>query len=369
MMFAENRKISLRQVQAMLLLDFFGTAALFLPGELARFGGRGCWIAAAFCGLLFAAVSLLLTFLGRRMPDGTAVEWCRTLLGPVFGNLALLGLAAKLFWDGALELRVFSETIRRTMLPSTPVWAIALVSALLCGALAAQGMECRGRTAEILFFFVAAPLIIVLLAVAFSAEYGRVLPLEMPPVRSWKESLSAVGVLFQGMVFLYFIFPDIKKPQKAGRAVWSACLLAAALLTALSFLSLAAYGEGMLSQKLFPTLQMLERVSFTGIFLTRQDLLLLWFWMASLSVFLSGTLFFSSLMGVRMTGQTEKKRKNWLFAALFLLFLLSLLPDGLAQAHELRLRLSLWLNGFYLLVLPALLLFLDAVRRKGGGAA
>ena len=39
-MFAENRKISLRQLQAMLLLDFFGTAALFLPGEMADLAGQ-----------------------------------------------------------------------------------------------------------------------------------------------------------------------------------------------------------------------------------------------------------------------------------------------------------------------------------------
>ena len=356
-MFAENRKISLRQLQAMLLLDFFGTAVLFLPGEMAKAGGRGCWLLAGVCGLVFAVLSLLLTFLGKKMPEGTAVEWCRTL-----------GLGAKLFCDGALELRIFSEIIRRTMLPATPVWVLTLVVLLIAGALAAQGMECRGRTAEILFFLVSVPLLVVLLAVAFSAEYGRVLPLEPPAAEGWKDAFASLGVLFQGLAFLYFIIPDLKKPQKMQRAVLAAGVHAALLFATLTFLSLAVYGEVMLKQKLLPTLQMLERVSFTGIFLTRQDVLLLWFWIASVSVFLSGTLFFSSLMGVRMAGQTEAKRKNWLYAALAVLFLLSFLPEDMAQAHEFRLRASLWLNGFYLLVLPALLLFLAAVRKKGGKA-
>lgn len=369
MMFAENRKISLRQLQAMLLLDFFGTQALFLPGEMAEAGGRGCWETALLCGLAFAAVSLLLAALGGRMPEGTAVEWCRMLLGPVLGNLILLGLAAKLLWDGALELRIFSEIIRRMMLPATPLWAVLLAVLLPAAALAAQGTECRGRTAEILFFFVSIPLAAVLLAVAFSAEYGRVLPLEAPAAESWREGLAAAGILFQGLAFLYFIFPDLKKPRRAKRAVPAACGLFALLLAVLVFLSLAAYGEAALAQKLFPTLQMLERVSFTGIFLTRQDLLLLWFWMASVSVFLSGTLFFSSLMGARMAGQAEAKRKYWLYAALAALFLLSLLPEDMAQAQEMRLRASLWLNGFYLLLLPALLLLLAAARRKGGETA
>ena len=42
MMFAENRKISIRQLQMLLLLDCFGTAVLFLPAELAEISGRGC---------------------------------------------------------------------------------------------------------------------------------------------------------------------------------------------------------------------------------------------------------------------------------------------------------------------------------------
>ena len=50
MMFAENRKISIRQLQMLLLLDCFGTAVLFLPAELAEISGRGCFFAALLGG-------------------------------------------------------------------------------------------------------------------------------------------------------------------------------------------------------------------------------------------------------------------------------------------------------------------------------
>ena len=68
MMFAENRKISIRQLQMLLLLDCFGTAVLFLPAELAEISGRGCFFAALLGGLGVSAASLLLTAVGRRMP-------------------------------------------------------------------------------------------------------------------------------------------------------------------------------------------------------------------------------------------------------------------------------------------------------------
>lgn len=60
-MFAENRKISLRQLQVLLLLDCFGTAVLFLPAELAQISGRNCWLAALIGGGVFILAAFLLT--------------------------------------------------------------------------------------------------------------------------------------------------------------------------------------------------------------------------------------------------------------------------------------------------------------------
>lgn len=358
MMFAENRKISLRQLQALLLLDCFGTTVLFLPAELAWLSGRACWVVALLSGAVFAVLSLLLTSVGKRMPHGTVVDWCRGCFGNFFGTIVLIGLTGKLLLDGMLELRIFSEIICRSMLPTTPVWVISLVVLAVAGSLAAQGTECRGRTAEILFFLVAIPLAVILVAVAISSQYHRILPLELPSVSEIGGGIAAMSVAFQGLTFLYFIYPDLKRSARAPSAVWKSCALTGLVVTFMVFLCLAVYGEGVLSEKLLPSLQMMERVSFTGVFLTRQDVLLLWFWMASVSVFLSGTLFFGSLLGVQIFRQQESKRKTWLWVWLTAVFAASSLPGNLSTAYHLRMGIAPFLNLIYLVILPlALLLF------------
>ena len=133
-----------------------------------------------------------------------------------------------------LELRIFSEIICRFMLPATPVWVLSLVLLLVAGALAAQGTECRGRTAEILFFLVAIPLLLVLLAVAASTQYARVLPLALPSPSGIGAGLAEMSIVFRGLVFLYFIYPDLKKP--VGFAVWKICLLITAVVTVIVLL-------------------------------------------------------------------------------------------------------------------------------------
>ncbi len=356
-MFAENHKISLRQLQILLLLDAFGTAVLFLPTEFVQINGQGCWLAVLVGGLVFAGLSLLLTTVAASMPpESTVVEWCRSLFGDLFGGILLVGLGAKLLFDGMLELRLFSEMICRMMLPNTPVWVLSLVLLAVAGALAAQGAECRGRAAEILFFVVLLPLVLVLISVALSAEYGRIRPVELPPIGSLGNSIAAMSIVFQGLVFLYFIFPTLRKPKQARSAVWKSTLVTALLLTVIVFLCLAVYGSGVLSEKLLPTLQMMERVSFTGVFLTRQDVLLLWFWMAGVCVFLSGVLFYGTVLGTKLLRQPETSRKIWLWICLAAVFGASFLPEDLSAAYHLRLAVAPWLNLAYLFVLPLLLL-------------
>ena len=362
-MFAENRKISLRQLQVLLLLDAFGTAVLFLPAELAQIGGRSCWIDAGIGGLVFVSLSFLLARVGGKIPEGTAVEGFRFCFGPLLGTAASVGLMGYLLFCGMAELRIFSEIVCRNMLPNTPVWVISLVILAVAGLLAVYGTECRGRAGEILFFVVIIPLIIVLLAVAVSSEYGRVLPLELPTFADIRGGIVGMGAVFQGLVFLYFIFPALRKPTIAGGEVMKSTLVATVVVVVIVFLCLAVYGESVLAEKLLPSLQMMERVSFTGLFLTRQDVLLLWFWMASVCIFLSGVLFYSGQLGMRLLKQREEKQKYWLWLATAAVFALSLLPENLSEVYQLRLRILPWLQLIYLVILPTVLLL--AVRKKG----
>ena len=360
-MFAENRKISLRQLQVLLLLDSFGTAVLFLPAELAQINGKACWTMALLSGAVFVLSSFLLSKTGESA--GTAVEWCKDAFGYTFGTAILAGLAFKILLDGMLELRIFSEVICRAMLPNTPVWAISLVVLLAAGLLAVQGAECRGRSGEVLFLAAVIPLVIVLSAVAVSAEYGRIQPVTFPAFGTLKEGLFAMSIPFQGLTFLYFAFPLLQKKEKAVSAIVTSTLLSGGILAVVVFLCLAVYGEDVLAEKLLPSLQMLERVSFTGLFLTRQDLLLLWFWMVSACIFLSGTVYYGAFLGMRLFRQETEKRKKWLWGWLILLFLASLLPENMAEAYRMRLLLSPWLNLLYLLILPIVLLILR--KRRG----
>ena len=360
-MFSQNAKISHRQLIALLLLEFFGTELLFLPSYLAEIGGKSSWIL-LFCGTLAAAaIAPLLMLLGQRKPAWTAVEWFRSAFDHGAGSVLVLGLGCKLLLDGAMELRIFSEVLHSIMLPKTPLFVILLALLLLCFYTAESGMEAQGRTAEILAIPVFVPFLLLVGAAAFSMEKNLALPLTLPEGKTLWKGLSSVQPLFQPMTFLLFVPPFLTNVKGSAKKVWYAGLFAVVLFTVLTFLCLAVYGEVSLSHKLFAPLQLLERVGLSGIFFARQDLFLLWFFMVSVFLFLSGSLFFGGVFCQRLIGR--KKRKGSIFVFALLLAILALLPETMEGACLLRKRLSPWLGAVYLALFPLLFLRMNP---KGG---
>lgn len=365
-MFAENDKISLRQLECMLLLYFFGTAALFLPSELAQTSGQACWFSVIVWGIVAVLLCLLLTEQGRRHPAYTAAEWYCYAFGSVPGRLLAAVLGLSLVFLGAMELRIFCEVVSATMLPQTPLWLVNTVVLLLCGICAAHGLECTARAAEILFLVVFLPLLLVLLAVIISADYGRLLPLALPDLPALWHSGRFFSPVLQGLFILLFVFPYLQSGKRVRRHVCWVCLLGGGTLTVIVLLSLTAFGGAGLAGKALPTLEMLERVSFSGVFLSRQDLLLLWFWMGTVFLFVSAALLFGADLSGRIFGTRREKNTHWLLLWLVLLLCGALLPQDLAQAHWLRQQAAPWLGGIFLLLLPLALLCIDNQKRRQG---
>ncbi len=362
-MFAENHKISVRQLETLLLLYYFGTTVLFLPSDAAVTTGNACWIVTVIWGVASSLLAIFLVYCGERHPSYTAVEWYRSSFGKFLGTIFAFGLGGKLIFDGAMELRVFCDVISSSMLPRTPQWILIALTLILCCLAASYGAECTARVSEILFFLVFVPLIFVLIFVAISADYNRVLPIQFPSLTGMGESMPFFAPLLQGFMIFLFIFPSLEKRRHMKRRIWLTCLFATGVIGVLVFLSLAVYGTEVLSEKLLPTLQMMERVSFSGIFLGRQDLFLLWLWMVTTFLYVAGMIFFGIELCNRIVGNKKEKGNRWLILLAPLIFIVALLPKDMAGAYWLRIQVVPWTSGVFFILLPVLMLFIDVIKR------
>ncbi len=363
-MFSENDKISIRQLQALLILDLFGTAVVTLPRQTVHAAGNDAWIAVLLGSAIMAVFTLVFTMLGQRYPDKTVVELSQILLSRPVGVLLSLGLVFKIMIGAGLELRIFCEMIGQSMLFRTPIYITALAMLFVCAYVAVVGYECRARTGEILFIFVFVPFLILMLLAIFTADYNNLRPIMIHDGSELMKGAWDTILSFQGLEFLFLVFPYLQRPKQAKKGMLQAGIVIAFFMTLITLLTIAVFGQYSVVNKLFPVLQMMDSLQMPGSFLDRQDIFMLWFWVASIFASISAALFFSTILFERIQKNHSIPARKWIFIIMIIVYVVAVLPQDIASTYDYMERLKQYGGVFYILVLPVLLLILDSLKRR-----
>ncbi len=385
-MFANNNKIAVSQLYTLCIFYFFNTTLLFLPSEIVLQTKESSGFVVVFWCAIAVLLAYFLVFFGKTRPEFTAIEWYTHTFGQWFGKLIGGFLVFSLLFYGALELRIFTEIIIGYLLPKTPLTLVLIVFGMVIYYGASRGMETMGRLSELLAFFVILPFVVILVSVLLSlgGDYSRILPMTMPNTEELLQGGMVFSPVFQGLLLLLFVFPHLENEKKILQKAYGVALLTlimGGVVLLVLFLNLGVYGYEVLGKKLLPTLQMMERVSFSGIFLTRQDSFFLWFWFASTIIFLAGMVFFAttSAMTICNRGSSIDDTNEEMYSemqfikthklptgiATFCILLFAWLPKDLSVTYVIRNTLIPWCNIVFLFALPMICLCVEKIKKRG----
>ncbi len=222
-----------------------GTAVLFLPAELAEISGRGVFLrlclAAWGVGCFPSADGSRKAdarWYGGRLVSERLRQWCRD-------NPFCLAWQESFCLTGCLSCG-FSAKLSAVLCSCNACLGAftGAASGRRCACGAGNGMS--GQNGGNPLFLVAIPACFWCFWRWRLLRSMRVLPLALPSPSGIGAGLAEMSIVCRGSFFLYFIYPDLKKP--VGFAVWKACLLITAVVTVIVLLCLANYGEGCLPQ-------------------------------------------------------------------------------------------------------------------------
>ena len=358
-----NDKISLRQLQVLLVLDILGTGVTALPRTAANAAAQDGWLSvliatAAACLVVFMAASLAKRFPSMSFPNYTAA-----ILPAPLATLLSLALTIKITLNCALELRIFGEIVRHTMLPTTPFAVVCATMLLISAYAAAKGYETRARIGEILIFIVLVPLVVIFGLSLRETDMTNLAPvLDTPPLQILDGAAQSVFA-FTGMELVLLAFPYLSKPQKARGAATLAILATGLIMTIVTALTIARFTADGTTPRPWPVLDMMDTIELPGSFVERQEALMMSFWIVSLFAVVNAGLFFSSLL----LRDIVRRGKHYMYVLLLLpvIFIISLLPESMTQTYNLLRLLNRTVGtAFYAAIIP--LLLLAAILRKKG---
>jgi len=360
---SRNQRISLRQLQLLLILDTFGSGVLLLPRRAAEAAGQDGWL----CVLLAVAAALicgwLVTSLGRLYPGEHFTAYTARIITKPAAILLSALLLAKILLSAGLELRLFGELTRQVLLPRTPFWAVTVTLLLVSAYAAAKGYETRGRMAEILFLPLFVPFLIILLLGVRDTDFSNLLPAFTANPGTISRGTLGLGYAFGGLEFLLLVHPYINRPKDVRRRSLTAILITGGLMLLVTVMAIARFGPAGLVKQTWPVLELMEFVSVPGAFWERQTALVFTFWILSSFFIVNAGLFFSALLLTDMNGKGPHHLYVVLCAAV--IFAVSLLPSGLPQVYDLLDLLYRTLGIGFLLAVPLLLLTIARLRKLG----
>lgn len=310
-MFADNAQISHRQLFRQILLGLSGIYFLTVPvcGEL-----RGRQGMLSLLGGMVLYLFLCIYFIRLKTVFRSPLQY----MGKTAGRIFILLYLSWMWFAGVYLLLLIARITDRFLIEGSVPWVVIGLAGAAAYLGSHQGLERRGRMAEVCFPVVMVILVGMLLLgiLRMKPEYLR----EMGPLslKGWLKGTYEVCCLFLPFVFLPVALGNVKKPGETGRVMGSAVMIITGLQILGLLLLQGSFGLGGYEHKEYPVIDFMSGIRIPGDFLERVDI----FWLAAVLfsvLFALGSVFFYNhelLVRVKMEKTAWIAAGGIVFAAL-----------------------------------------------------
>ncbi len=315
-MFADNWKISVRQVRRLLILDIFGMSSLMLPGILSSLTGAD----GVFCLLLGMAGGMLLVWLmGKNLrnmegetsrPEGCGqageqasqhigrdyYQYMKDTVGELAGDIFMVFYYLYFLSLCGFVLYQATALVLTWLLPEGSYFWVSLLLLALAAYGTVRGIEGRARVYEIIFWFLGVPLLAMLLL-----ALREVRPDYWTPVMysgGWEFFSGGIGylVFLLPLTAVLFLKPFCQNPGKLASCARWVLLGVTALNLLIYLILLGVFGQNTMGVLKRPVVTLMSMINIPGGFFTRQDVIMVSVWFFALFALMHTGVFQSTLI-------------------------------------------------------------------------
>ncbi|MCL2456832.1 MAG: GerAB/ArcD/ProY family transporter [Defluviitaleaceae bacterium] len=389
---SSNKKISMRQLQILIILSAPGTGVIVFPQRAAKFlpaGAQDGWLVAVVLAAIAIAMGALVGAAARKAivaaeteknfsrevslvadelsfvaDELSLVSAMKILLTkPVAYAIAII-LWAKLIFSAGFELRIFLEISREIMLPKTPTPIVGAVMICVCAYAAAAGFETRARVAEVLFALMALPFLFFFAIAVSDADFSNLQPIFVNDPREIICGAARLGFILTGMECLLLVAPFVPREKNLSRAIAGAVFFAGIIFAAITVLTIASFGHGV-EHREFPVLNMMDIVNLPGSFIERQEAMMFGFWIITTFALTNALIFFSGMIFSDVFKNKKINLKRGVIFSAAAIFFVSCVPLQREQIFEIVDWLYATSGIFFLIVLPVSLILAAKLSQWG----
>lgn len=365
-MYTHNANVSIRQAKLLLILQMFNMSMLILPRIAGKIAGHDGYMLPVIGFVIGTLYIWAITTLLRRFPGEGLDTIAPKVLTKGIGFVIVGLYVVKLLVSAGFEVRMFAEMVSQVLLPQTPLPVIILILLFATQYLIKSGIEAYGRMAEVVVYFVFAPLVLIFALVLTKTDYAQLLPMFTAKPQNMLVGAYYVSMTFMPLEFLLITGCLVNKPGK----LKSICLWAVGVISVVEILLIALTftGVGMVTstKQLWPVLTLMQSIQLPSSFVENQEIFMMCWWIMSIYMYISGAIYVASLTISRVL---HFHRQNVTTLPLIpIVFLISMLPSSLSEAYTYLVRFNGQIGIWFLFIVPLVLVVLAKMRKLGGHA-
>ncbi len=362
-MFADNWKISLRQIRRLFIMDIFGMSSLMIPGILSSMSGAD----GIFCLLLGMAGGVVLLYLmgvNLKHIKTDYYSYMKETAGQLLGDIFMVFYFLYFVTLSGYVLYHLTTLVLTWLLPEGS-WLVVSLLLLLLGMYGSiRGIEGRARVYEIVFWFLGIPLLVMLFFAMSDVNTAYFTPIAASSLPAFFRGSVAVLVFLLPLSALMFLKPFCRKPEKmlsCGRMAMAAVIFLNAVIY---LILLGVFGKNTMGILNRPVITLMGMVNLPGEFFTRQDVLMTAVWFFALFALLNTGIFQGTLILKDLCQMPGNRLGLWITAVIIFAIGKGFFEHGfLTEVFEIY-QVFVALPGMFLILLVLLFLHWARAGRK-----
>lgn len=325
-MFSSNNYISGRQLNRLIVVDFLGIIGLLMPQIVLYFCLQDGLIAIFYA--IF--ISLIYTYLILKIKSkikGNLIDYINKKAGRLCAIFVGLFFAIKYFIFALVGLYILANIVYTVLLPEVNPILVIGVMIIVASYSVVKGIEARARMAEILYYIVLIPIILILIFSFKQIDKYNITPLFIQSQATIIKTALIVVLLFSPSEILLFSDDIFDNNKKTRRSIYYGIITVGIINLLIFTVNVGIFGvNGMLKEE-WPTITLMQVVEISGMFLERQDGIMSIFYIVSLFSVISAFIYYIVIIIKSMFKVESNRRYGWI-AVLMLFIAVSIFMNG-----------------------------------------
>lgn len=362
-MFSANHKISIRQLQAILILTLFSSTTLTLPRITSEMGKQNGWILIITSSIMIIGYSIIIITLNKLFPNETLVEYSQKIISKPLGYLISILFVVNFIIYLSFEIRILGELTKQTLLINTPIEVIIMSTLFTATYLSRKGLECKSRLDEIILFVAFAIVILIILFSLEKVKLENFTPLFTIKGKDLFRGTFLISLTALGLETMYMSLAFVNNKKKLYKPVIQAIIFVMVANLLINYVTVGIFGAKTAEKQIWPFLSIMLAIDLPGSFIERQDAIMISFWILTEFALITSYLYFSSFAISRIV---KVKKSNWINLVIIpIVYVIALVPKNVPETFSLFRKYVYGYGIIFIFAVPLVLLIIAKLRKLG----